>query len=131
MVISDGLAILAGKLLGCQFTFVPFQGGAPAITAVMGGQAAELDLCAPEPAWPDAAGRVGRLNDEVLVESYVEGDEITVVFPKAFLERVTRDMADDEDGPILAPGAMASSRVNTGLSSSYSTLMARTASHAW
>jgi tripartite-type tricarboxylate transporter receptor subunit TctC len=30
--------LLAGKLLGCQFTFVPFQGGAPAITAVMGGQ---------------------------------------------------------------------------------------------
>ena len=30
--------LLAGKLLGCKFTFVPFQGGAPAITAVMGGQ---------------------------------------------------------------------------------------------
>jgi tripartite-type tricarboxylate transporter receptor subunit TctC len=30
--------ILAGKVLGCQFTFVPYQGGAPAIVAVMGGQ---------------------------------------------------------------------------------------------
>jgi tripartite-type tricarboxylate transporter receptor subunit TctC len=30
--------ILAGKVLGCQFTFVPYQGGAPAIVAVMGSQ---------------------------------------------------------------------------------------------
>ena len=30
--------ILAGEVLGCKFTFVPYQGGAPAIVAVMGGQ---------------------------------------------------------------------------------------------
>jgi tripartite-type tricarboxylate transporter receptor subunit TctC len=30
--------LLASKVLGCQFTFVPYQGGAPAITAVMGSQ---------------------------------------------------------------------------------------------
>lgn len=30
--------LLASQVLGLQFTFVPYQGGAPAITAVMGGQ---------------------------------------------------------------------------------------------
>jgi tripartite-type tricarboxylate transporter receptor subunit TctC len=30
--------LLLGQVLGCEFTFVPFQGGRPAVTAVMGGQ---------------------------------------------------------------------------------------------
>ncbi|MBP7494778.1 MAG: tripartite tricarboxylate transporter substrate binding protein [Spirochaetales bacterium] len=30
--------LLLTKVLGCKFTFVPYQGGGPAVTAVMGGQ---------------------------------------------------------------------------------------------
>jgi len=30
--------LLLGQVLGCEFTFVPFKGGRPAVTAVMGGQ---------------------------------------------------------------------------------------------
>jgi tripartite-type tricarboxylate transporter receptor subunit TctC len=30
--------LLLGQVLGCEFTFVPFQGGRPAVTAVMGAQ---------------------------------------------------------------------------------------------
>jgi tripartite-type tricarboxylate transporter receptor subunit TctC len=36
--VPHACGIMAGEVLGSKFTFVPYQGGAPAITAVMGGQ---------------------------------------------------------------------------------------------
>jgi len=36
--VPHACGIMAGEVLGAKFTFVPYQGGAPAIVAVMGGQ---------------------------------------------------------------------------------------------
>jgi tripartite-type tricarboxylate transporter receptor subunit TctC len=36
--VPHACGIMAGEVLGSKFTFVPYQGGAPAIIAVMGGQ---------------------------------------------------------------------------------------------
>lgn len=50
--------LLLEKELGCKFTYVPFQGGAPAITAVMGGEVNATIEMVQSMVQPHQAGRL-------------------------------------------------------------------------